>query len=274
MIYKWLYQNKWKESLRSSIWQKNMAINIILGILIFYFLINFLFVGIFADNILMEIFPDENPVNKFNSFLLYFMGIDLLIRFLGQTVPTLSIQPYLHLPVKRSSLMHYLLGRSFTNPFNYAYFVIFIPFAIKAVASIYSPAIALLWLFMMLLIVFFDNYLITYVKRQLGSKPLIALGLGVLIASFIALDSYKIFSLQAISEHVFTSILLHPFYIILPLISVACIYYLNFTFLKKNAYLENFSKSNAKKAVGTAGISFFNRFGVIGELEFLFQVVL
>jgi hypothetical protein len=266
MIYKWLYQNKWKESLRSSIWQKNLAMNIILGILIAYFIINFLFLGIFADKLLMEIFPDENPVNKFNSLLLYFMGIDLLIRFMGQTVPTLSIQPYLHLPVKRSSLMHYLLGRSFTNPLNYSYFVIFIPFAIKAVGSIYSSGLALLWLFMLLLIVFFDNYVITYIKRQLGGKPLIALGFALLIILFIVLDRYKIFSLQAISEKFFTAILLHPIYIVFPLFALLCIYFVNFSFLKKNAYLENFSKNNTKKVVSTASISFFNRFGVIGEL--------
>jgi hypothetical protein len=266
MIYTLLFQNKWKESLRSSIWQKSVAINIILGILILYFLVNFLFLGIFADSILMEIFPDEDPVIKFNGLLLYFMGIDLVIRFMGQNLPTLSIQPYLHLPVKRSSLMHYLLGQSVVNPLNYAYFVIFIPFAIKAVAYIYSPAIAILWLFLMFLIVFFDNYLITYVKRQLGNKPLITLSFGILLVAFALLDSFKIFSLQAISEKLFTAIINNTVLITLPILAVATIYFVNYRFLKKNAYLESFSKNNSKKAVSTSGITFFNRFGVIGEL--------
>ncbi|MFZ4400634.1 MAG: DUF5687 family protein [Bacteroidales bacterium] len=266
MIYKWLYQNKWKESLRSSIWQKNMAMNIILGVLMLYFLVNFLIVGLFADSILMGIYPDENPVNKFNSFLLYFIGIDLLIRFLGQTVPTLSIQPYLHLPVKRSSLMHYLLGRSVVNPVNYFYFIIFIPFAFKAVGPLYSTVTALNWLFLLFLIIFFDNYLITYIKRQLGSKPFIALAFGLLIVTFVLLDRYKIFSLQTISEQIFTAILLKPVYIVIPIFATVCIYFINFIFLKKNAYLENLSKNNSKKTVSTAGISFFDRFGVIGEL--------
>lgn len=266
MIYKWLFQNKWRESLRSSIWQKSMAINIVLGILILYFLVNFLILGVVADKLLMEIFPDENPVIKFNGFLLYFIFIDLFIRFLGQTLPTLSILPYLHLPVKRSSLMHYLLGRSLVNPLNYFYFVIFIPFSIKAVAYFYSPPIAFLWLFLMFLIVFFDNYLITFVKRQLGSKPLIALVVGLIIVFFIVLDSLKIFSLQSISEKMFTAIILSPILILIPILLVAAIYVVNFNFLKRNAYLEDLSKNNSKKAVSTSGISFFNRFGVVGEL--------
>ncbi len=266
MIYKWLYQNKWKESLRSSIWQKNMALNILLGIFMLYFIVNFLILGLFSDKILMEIFPDENPVNKFNSLLLYFMGIDLIIRFMGQNLPTLSIQPYLHLPVKRAKLMHYMLGRSIVNPLNYFYFVIFIPFAIKAVDTIYSPGIALRWLLILFLLIFFDNYLITYIKRQLGSKPLIALGLGLLIAAFVILDHYRIFSLLAISENFFTSLMLNPVYLIIPIIALAAIYYLNFSFLTRNAYLEDVSKNNSKKVIHTSGISFFNRFGVIGEL--------
>ncbi len=266
MIYKFLFQNKWKESLRSSIWQKNMIVNIILGILIVYFLVNFLVLGILSDKILMGIFPDEDPVIKFNGLLLYFIGIDLFIRFLGQTVPTLSIQPYLHLPVKRSSLMHYLLGRSVMNPVNYFYFVIFIPFSIKAVANIYNAPTAFLWLFMLIIIVLFDNFLITYIKRQLGSKPLIALSLGLILAGFILLDSLKVFSLQHLSEKIFTVIMLNPIYILIPIFLTSAIYYINYSFLLKNAYLENLNKNVSKKSISTANISFFNRFGIIGEL--------
>jgi len=266
MIYQLLFQNKWKESLRSSIWQKSLAINIILGIAILYFLVNFLFLGVMADKILMEIYPDEDPVIKFNGLILYFIGIDLIIRFLGQNVPTISIQPYLHLPVKRSSLMHYLLLRSIVNPLNYICFVIFIPFAIKAVMLIYSPLTAVFWLAMLLFIVWFDNFLIIYIKRQLGNKPLYAFILILVLALFIIMDSNHVFSLQIFSERIFTSIILYPLSLLIPLIVTFTIYYINFVFLKNNAYLENFSKNNSKKIVSTVGISFFDRFGVIGEL--------
>jgi hypothetical protein len=266
MIYKFLYQNKWKESIRSSIWQKNVVVNIILGIFIVYFLVNFLVLGIVTDKLLMEIFPDEDPVIKFNGLLFYFIFIDLFIRFLGQTVPTLSIQPYLHLPVKRSSLMHYLLGRSITNPINYFYFVIFIPFAIKAVSTIYNTPTALLWLLMLLIITMFNNFLITYIKRQMGSKPWIALTFGLIIAGFILLDSMKIFSLQLISENIFTSIMLNPIFITFLFGLLLTIYFINYRFLISNAYLENLNKNQSKKSISTANISFFNRFGIIGEL--------
>ena len=61
-------QNKWKESLRSSIWQKKPCDKHYHGYFYTLFFIEFPVFRIFADKILMEIFPEENPVNKFNSF--------------------------------------------------------------------------------------------------------------------------------------------------------------------------------------------------------------
>jgi len=266
MILKWIIKNQWKQSLRSSIWQKNVALNIIMGIGFLYFIVNFLLLGIFAKDVLREIFPDEDPVIKFNGFLLYFMGMDMLLRFLMQAVPTLSIQPYLHLPTKRSSLMHYLLCKSLVNPINYFYFLIFIPFAINGVSYYYDFHTAILWLFSILMIVWFDNFIITYFKRQLGIKPLFTLGFAIVFASMFFLDYFKIFSLRNVSEQVFTIIITKKILVLIPVVMVAMAYYLNLIFLKKNAYIEEIGKKFAKKSVNAKDISFIKQFGVIGEL--------
>ncbi len=237
-----------------------------MGFGILYFIVNFLLIGIFAKKLLLEIFPDEDPVLRFNSFLLYFMGMDLLLRFIMQSLPTLSIQPYLHLPVKRSNLMHYLLCKSLTSPLNYFYFVIFIPFAINGVAYYYSTATAIVWLLSILMIVWFDNFLITYFKRQMGIKPLVTLSFAVVYASFYFLDYFKIFSIRHASEAVFTAIMLNKALLLIPIAIVGIVYYINLLFLKKNAYLEEIGKNNAKKSVNAKDIGFIKQFGVIGEL--------
>ena len=266
MIFKWLIKNQWKETFRSSIFQKNLVLNIIMGFMILYFVVNFLLLGIFAKKLLLEIFPDENPVLKFNSLLLYFMGMDLIVRFLMQGVPTLSIQPYLHLPVKRNNLMHYLMFKSLMNPINYLYFVIFVPFAINGVAYYYSSATAIVWLLSILMIVWFDNFIITYFKRQLGIKPLLTFLFALAYASLYFMDYFKIFSLRTISEAVFTAIILNKMLVIITVLIVAVVYYLNLIFLKQNAYLEEIGKKFTQKAVETKDISFIKKFGLIGEL--------
>ena len=266
MIIKWIIKNQWKEYFRSSIWQKNVALNIIMGIGFLYFIINFLLLGIFAKDVLREIFPDEDPVIKFNGFLLYFMGLDMLLRFLMQGVPTLSIQPYLHLPAKRSSLMHYLLCKSLVNPINYFYFLIFIPFAINGVSYYYDFHTAIVWLLSILMIVWFDNFIITYFKRQLGIKPLFTLSFAIVFLSLFFLDYFKIFSLRNVSEVIFTKIMIQKTLVLILALMVIVVYYLNLSFLKKNAYIEEIGKKFAKKSVNAKDISFIKQFGVIGEL--------
>ncbi|MDD1475088.1 DUF5687 family protein, partial [Dolichospermum sp. ST_sed4] len=61
MIIKWFLSHQWKEMKRSSIWQKNLALNIVLGFLILLMLIYLLILGLFIDKILKEVKPDDAP---------------------------------------------------------------------------------------------------------------------------------------------------------------------------------------------------------------------
>ena len=55
-----------------------------------------LMIGIFIDPILRKLYPDTDPVMIFNGVILYYLGFDLLIRYLMQSLPTFAIESYLH----------------------------------------------------------------------------------------------------------------------------------------------------------------------------------
>src|SRR5215510_12500142 len=95
-----------RETARSSAWSKNMIVNVIMGLSMLYMMGVFVLSGFFLDRLLMKSFPDNDPVTLFNGALLYYFGLELLIRFLMQQTPAMSISSFLHLPVKRSFLMH------------------------------------------------------------------------------------------------------------------------------------------------------------------------
>jgi hypothetical protein len=99
----------WKEKLRSPFWQKNIFINILLGFIGIYLALNILMLGFFADKIVAEIFPNQDVLAAFNRLLFYYFGFDIVIRFFLQQLPVMSIQPYLALPVKKSTLLHFPL---------------------------------------------------------------------------------------------------------------------------------------------------------------------
>ena len=109
-----------------------MAIKITVGFLFFILFFEFVVGSIFFSDKLEEIFPNDDPVEKFNSFVLYGFSLGFLARFFMQKVPVLSIQPYLHLPLKKSSLVHFVLGKSLMSFFNFIPLIIFIPFILTA----------------------------------------------------------------------------------------------------------------------------------------------
>jgi hypothetical protein len=149
---------------------------------------------------------------------------------------------------------------------NYIYYTIFIPFSINSVAYFYNSKTAIVWLLTILMISLFDNFLITYFKRQLGNKPLVTLFFGLFMAALFLMDYFKIYSIRNISEVVFTAIMLNKVFLIIPIILVSLLYYFNLFFLKKNSYLEEIGKNDSKKAVHSKDFGFIKQLGVIGEL--------
>jgi hypothetical protein len=227
---------------------------------------SFLVLGFMMDKIMMEASPGSDPVQLLNRVLIYYFGLELFIRFLMQSTPAMSISPFLHLPLKRSSLMHLLLARSVINPLNYISFLIFFPFALKAVTAIYSGATACWWLFALFLLIVFVCYINVYIKRQLVVKPVVSLGCGLLFVLLIVLDVLKIFSLSNVSATLFGAILIQPLWIIVPLALVVGAYVLNYRFLMFHSYPEEIDRAAAKKQVAVQSLGFMSRFGLIGEL--------
>jgi len=249
------------ETTRSSVWNKNVIINIVLGIFMLYMVVNFLVLGLFLSRALREAFPDSNPVELVNRALIYYFGVELLVRFFMQQTPAMSITPFLHLPVKRSFLMRFLLARSIVNPVNYVSFLIFIPFAVMAVIPGYSGAAACWWLLSIFLSVIFIIYLNVYIKRQMAVKPLVSLLCGLAYLALLALDYFGIFSVASL----FNAVLQQPLWMLVPAALAVGAFLLNYRFLIIHAYPEEIDRSKKKQAA-VQHLGFLSRFGQIGEL--------
>ncbi len=75
---------EWKQFIRSSYWQKSVALNIFLVFIALYFILVFFGLGISLYPLLKEKFPDKDPFNMVNQFLFYWFLADLLMRFFFQ----------------------------------------------------------------------------------------------------------------------------------------------------------------------------------------------
>lgn len=266
MIIKWFVYHQWKEMKRSSVWQKNLAVNIFIGFMIFILLIYLLMIGLFIDKILEEINSDVSPVGLFNGFLLYYFGIEFFIRFFMQSLPTLNIESYLHLPVKRSAIVHYVTSKSVFAVGNYLMLLVVTPFAFKVVAPEYSLQAAWIWLAAFMILVFANNFLATYIKRQLVNKPQIVGIFGLILIVLILLDFFHVISVSALSASFFGLFIIHPVWIGFPVFLLMFTYSLNYFFLRARLYPDEVVQKKTEKMDSLSNIRYLKQLGLIGQL--------
>ena len=121
---------EWKQFFRSSYWQKGIAIKIVMAFLALYFIVAFLAIGVGGYFILKKQFPEQDPLQIVNSYLLYAVLGDLIFRYFMQKLPVMNIKPLLTLPIKKSKIVHFILVKSSCSFFNIMSLFFYIPFAI------------------------------------------------------------------------------------------------------------------------------------------------
>ncbi|MBO3698797.1 DUF5687 family protein [Roseivirga sp. E12] len=255
----------WKESFRSPIWAKNLLANIFLGFVGVMLMVYAIMAGVGIAFGLEEVVPGKDPVELINSLLLYYFFFEFMIRFFLQNVPVLSIQPYLHLPIKKSQFLHFMLRKSQVSVFNLLAIFLFAPTAIVRVGREYGALTGLLWLVMIIGMVFTIHFLGILFKKKLNDMPNLLLGMVIIFAALGALDYFQIVSFSMISDKLFGAVLAQPAFAAIPVALWLLFYRLNYIYLSKNTYPEEISTKKNKTRV-SGDFAFLKRFGRIGEL--------
>jgi len=211
-----LLRHSFLAQVRSPFWERGLIVNILIGLLALYLLLNFLAVGYFLDVILGEAFSGQDIIEVANGFLLYTLLAGLITRFLAQSFPVLHIRPYLLLPLRRSRLYHYVLIRSVFNVVNLMPLVVALPFAFKAVYKQLGSAGGTAWLATVLALSFFNHYLAFYLKRQFNLRPLAIIGLLLLLGGLIAIDLQGFLPLSDLFGQGISAITANPALVLLP----------------------------------------------------------
>ena len=261
-MYKLLI-HQWKEKIRSPFWQKSIGLNIVLGILGLYVMLNILAIGYFADKIIHEIYPDRDMVEAFTGLLFYFFAFDLIFRFLFQQLPTLSIQPYLTLPIRKSTLLHYPLLKTVPDIFNLLALLLILPFFIKIICTTHTLIFSIVWIITVLSLIVTNNYLNFSLKKYFSKRPLLILLLLFITGSFIYLEITKVISIAGVFSEAILYQANMPFLVIIPIAIAILAYELAYFLLKRNSYIED--SQNSKRA-NARSFLFLNHFGETGNL--------
>ncbi len=251
---------EWRQFTRSSNWQKNVIINVFMVFIALYFIGIFLVLGFSIFHVLKKIYPDNDPFIVLNGFLFYWIIADLLIRFFFQKLPVMSVKPLLTLPISRSKVVNYVLGKSALSFFNFLPFFALIPFSVILIINDYSTITVLIWFLTIIMIVFIINFLNFIIESFSEATELSFLPIMALAAVLFGLDYFNVVSFSSLVSNGILAITNQPILLIIPAAALTGLYLLNFKTLKQKLYIDN-SLSTQAKEVKSSNLNWTNKFG-------------
>ena len=257
---------QFKRIFRSRFWQKSLAVNILISLLMFLLLIELLFVGAYLGQILEKAGKGTAPEVLLNGYIIYYFLVTFIIRFFFQELPTMEVTPFLHLPVKKKNISYYLNFRTLLSFFNFLPFFLFLPFTIMYVAPGYGGLTALFWFVSIVFADLSSNFLLIRIKRKSTITPSVVLVLLALAIVVGLLDRYHLLPLQQISGWYFGQILQHPLWVLLPFATMILFFFENHRYTLNHLYLENLVKKKKRGEKLSKHLSGLENLGKTGTM--------
>jgi hypothetical protein len=263
-MFKHFISLQWKSFFRSASVGKSIGLKILMGFLALYFAFIFLALGFGLYPILKKTLPDADPLQVVNSFVIIWLAVEVFFRFFMQTLPVMDIKPLMTIPVKKGTVVHYVLLRAFVSFFNLMPLLGIIPFGIICITSgDYGTANMIGWIFAMFCLVMCANYANFIIKKKFaenikGFLPFVAVGLVLAL-----LEYFEVFKISEFVGQLMDTLVANPVWVLLPFILMLGLYFWNYNFLRTNFYLDSSLKAKTTQAT-TTDLSWTRRFGDVG----------
>lgn len=257
-----------KQKIRSFFWKKSIVSSIFLVLISAYFLFTFGFLGVYADEIISDMFPNTDVLVMFTRFVFSYYLVDFVLRFKFQTISLLDIQHYLSLPFSKKKLFHFPLISSLFSYFNVLAFLVLLPFFFVHVVTHYAIIESIVWFTYIYGGILTVNFLSLGVKFIFSKKALLGYILFVVVLVLLTLENRGIISLSKGYVVLVRYAMTQPWMIILPISLVFTSYRFTYQLMVKNRYDESFT-ANKKRSSKLITFQFLEKYGNIGHLIML-----
>lgn len=248
---------EWRAFFRSASFGSKLIFKILAFLLFLYIAFVFSAAGIGIFYGLKK--AGMEPLSAVNRFMFYYLAADLVFRFFMQNMPVTHIRPLLYLPMKKSAVVHFSLGKTALSFFNLTHAFFLIPFSVVLLANGYDAFGVFQWHLGILFIIFANNFL----NILANNKTWLSILLGAATLGLGALHYYGAFDVTQYTRQFFDQ-LFHGFYAV-PLTAaiLVLIYFWAFAFFRKHMYLDAGLTVKHSEADGRE-YTFLNRFGTLG----------
>ncbi|MFA6025604.1 MAG: DUF5687 family protein [Ignavibacteriaceae bacterium] len=271
-----LILHQWKSYTRSPERGENIFSFIVMGLLFLILAFYAITAGYFLPSVLEKLSNGVNPVQLFNSGLIYFIAFSFFFRIFLQGFPSQAVKYYRALPVKRKTLITALLLKTITNYINIVFILFLVSFTIKAVIPHYTFLSSMAWMFSIIAIELCNSFFTFLLKKKIFSKPTLLLPIIIILIIAIGLEFLSSASTAQVVSHLFNSFLNIPAFSVLPLLLLAYMYLLTFRWIDKNYYPEDLGATKREKVKSYSRYSFLENYGEVGsyialELKMIFR---
>lgn len=255
-MFKHFIKLEWKSFLRSASFGSNLVLKIVMGFLALFFIAYFAILGTAVFFILKD--AGLEPLETINKYLIYYLLVDLIIRYFLQKMPVTNIKPLLILPIKRSLIVHYSLGKTTISFFNVLHAFFFIPFTIVLLVKGYGYQ-AILWNLGMMALIYTNNF----VNILVNSKNVVFYTVLALLGSLAASQYYNFFDVTTYTKLCFQGMYDINYLFLVPIIFLLAIYYFSFSYFKARLNLDDGLAKKSDLAT-TENFTWLNQFGTLG----------
>ncbi|MDT0689635.1 DUF5687 family protein [Salegentibacter sp. F188] len=262
-MFKLFFSLEWKAFFRSASFGKSIGLKIFLLFMALYFAGSFLVLGIGLYPMLKEFYPDQDPLEVVNRYVLLWLLGELIFRFLLQTLPVIDIKPLLNQPIPKRKVVNFVLAKSLYSFYNILPLFVIIPFGIFCmVESDYATIEILAWMlaaYSLSLCVNFTNFIL---KKRFTDDLKALIPFIIVVAVLAALDYFGIFQITVLFGEALNFVVAHPYLAFVPVILLVLLYKWNQLNLEKKFYLDANLKQKAK-AADTSDFVWTRKFGSI-----------
>lgn len=226
-----------KDALRKANFNLKLILKVISIVSIAYLFLALIYLGYDFIRVLRLFNSTSDPITIVNYKLLHLCAVLFIALLFSLQNPLKALLPYLHLPIKRSKLVLYILFISLFNYLLIGLLLFFVPYSIRVILPNYNHQQFLFYLFGILIIFISVGYLSLLIRNLIGiSFVFIIVPVLMFIVLYLS-DLILDVSFTTISVYIFNRLINKDFYFLILLIVVlALLLSGNFLILKKGFY--------------------------------------
>jgi hypothetical protein len=257
-MFKHFINLQWKSFFRAASLKSNIAIKIVMGFFALYMAVVFIGLGV-GVYFIIEDANMGDPFDVVNTYLIYYIAFDLAFRYMLQKMPVTNIKPLLYLPIPKSQVVHFSLGKTILSFFNWSHAFFFIPFSIVLLIEGYNPLGVIGWHVALMAIVYSNNF----INILVNNKDSIFYPVLAVVAVLGISQYFDLFDITQFTAPLFGALFTMPWLSLFFIVLALSLYYAAFRYFKKNLYLDA-GLTKKQTVAKTEDLSWLNRFGNLG----------